>query len=52
MPPSILSCTSELAGLVHTHSDIAACWHINFILANVGRKNCIPIWNQWSYEIY
>ena len=46
---AILPWTPELAGLVHTHSDMAACWYINFILANIGHKNSIPIWNQCPF---
>ena len=35
------------------HSDMAGCWQINSILANIGRRNSTLILNQYpSYEIY
>ena len=29
--------------------DMAGCWHINSILANIGRRNSIRILNQYSF---
>ena len=45
--PAILSSTPDL-GWTRLSCGRSGCWQINYILANIGSKDSIPIMNQYS----